>query len=283
MSPERPVGRDEHDVRVVEPERREIDEQVMPVGHGQGHFRDVGKRRQSRRAHRVQRMLDRSAVVRRERVKQRRADPLARGKIRRARTIRPRRRHRGREDAVVGLRKRRELVAGEAGKPGVCRLQHHEIGHARGHDGGAARVAHDEGGPLLTSRLNERMRVGAATGRQALPPLFGRGHAHAIDERPAGEMLGQAQKERFDVVDRIVPRKRVHGVLHRVGRETPGVLSLHVHRRERAFELHVDREVDDAVRLSVVVALRPAHLHETDPGLPVAIPAEGHQDPRYVE
>ena len=44
---ERLIGRDENLVRVVEPERRQIDEQMMPVRHRQ---RDLGRRRRTRPA-----------------------------------------------------------------------------------------------------------------------------------------------------------------------------------------------------------------------------------------
>ena len=47
--------------------------------------------------------------------------------------------------------------------------------------------------------------------------------------------------------DRSEPaRERVHGVLHRVGRHARASCRHHVDRREGAFELHVDRQIDSS-------------------------------------
>ncbi len=49
--------------------------------------------------------------------------------------------------------------------------------------------------------------------------------------------------ERLGRLDRALPRKRVHGVLHRVGRENLRVVAGGVRRAELALELHLDRQV----------------------------------------
>ena len=49
-------------------------------------------------------------------------------------------------------------------------------------------------------------------------------------------------------MERILPRQRVDGVLHRVGRQARRVVAVGVNRVERTFELHVERQIDDVVR-----------------------------------
>ena len=90
-------------------------------------------------------------------------------------------------------------------------------------------------------------------------------------------MLGEPQRERFHMRDRILPGRGIHGVLHRVGRQARGVVAIHVDGVERAFELHVDRQVDDLVR-----TVRPPHLHQADTRLAVAVPRQHRYVPRYV-
>ena len=65
--------------------------------------------------------------------------------------------------------------------------------------------------------------------------------------RLADEMIREPQRERLDMLDRILPRERVDRVLHRVGRQARRVVALDVDRLERALELHVERQVDDLV------------------------------------
>ena len=115
-------------VRVVEPERRQIDQQVMPVGQRQRDRGDVGAGRQRRLAHRVERVLHRAAVVRGEGLDQRAADRAARAEVGRAGRVRPRRGDRRRHDAILGVGQRRELVARKAGERRVRRLQHDQVG-----------------------------------------------------------------------------------------------------------------------------------------------------------
>ena len=85
----------------------------------------------------------------------------------------------------------------------------------------------------------------------------------------ARKCSASAERERLDVVDRILPRQRVDGVLHRVGREARPVVAVDVDRVERAFELDVDRQIDELVRIA-----GPPHLHQADPRLAVAIPGQ---------
>src|SRR5438093_12376781 len=97
------VGGDEYLVRIVQPERLQVDKQMMPVRHRQRDLLGVCTGRQRGLRHRVQRVLDRAALVHRKYLEQGRADPFANRKLGRARAIFPRRRDRRRENAIVGF------------------------------------------------------------------------------------------------------------------------------------------------------------------------------------
>src|SRR6185503_7410833 len=62
--PERLVGGHENLVGVVEPEGREIDEQVVAIGQRQGDFDHIRAGGERRFAHRIQLVLHRTALVR---------------------------------------------------------------------------------------------------------------------------------------------------------------------------------------------------------------------------
>ena len=68
-----------------------------------------------------------------------------------------------------------------------------------GDDLAAPRIAGDDRGPLLTARLHECMRVRPAVDRQSIPAVLDRADSHAGDVRRGDEMVGQAQRKRFDV------------------------------------------------------------------------------------
>ena len=61
-------------------------------------------------------------------------------------------------------------------------------------------------------------------------------------------MIREAAGERLDMVDRILPRQRVHRVLHRVGGDARRVVAVDIDRVERPLELDVDRQIDELVR-----------------------------------
>src|SRR5262245_5039488 len=110
------IGGDEHLVRVVEPERREIDEQMMAIRQRQRHLVYFVARIEDGRGHRMQRVLNRATVVRRERVEQPTADEGPRTELSCTPMILPAGRHGGRENAVLCFGKRRVSVSGKAGK-----------------------------------------------------------------------------------------------------------------------------------------------------------------------
>jgi hypothetical protein len=118
-----------------------------------------------------------------------------------------------------------------------------------------------------------------AAGRQTAPRLLEDADSHARDRRPGHEVIREPQRERLDVIDRILARQRVHGVLHRVGGEARPVVAVDVDGLERALELHVDRQVDELVRIA-----GSAHLHQPDARFAVAIPGQfGHRDHTNAE
>ena len=87
-------------------------------------------------------------------------------------------------------------------------------------------------------------------------------------------MLCEPETERLDVLDVILARERIHGVLHRVGRQTRSVVAVDVHRLERTLERHVEGEIDDLVRIPGA-----PHLHEPHARLAVAVPGQSRHDP----
>jgi len=58
------------------------------------------------------------------------------------------------------------------------------------------------------------------------------------------EVLDQAQREGFDLVDRTLLGQRVDGVAHRVGRQQSGVVPIDVGGLELALQRDVDAQVD---------------------------------------
>src|SRR5262245_7208437 len=106
--PERLVGRHEDLVRVVEPERPEIDQQVMAIRHRQRDVVDLGTRLEGRLGHCIQRMLHRTAVVGGKRIDERRANPIAGGKAGATGALAPGGGDGRRENALFRLRQRSE-------------------------------------------------------------------------------------------------------------------------------------------------------------------------------
>ena len=125
---------------------------------------------------------------------------------------------------------------------------------------------------VFASRVTTAVRLGArlrtrgvrlSAGGQAAPGLFDSADPDARDRRFGEKMIGEPERERLDMLDRILPRQRVDGVLHRVGREARPVVAVHVDGLERALELNLDRQVDQLVRIAGT-----PHLHEPDARLP---------------
>src|SRR6266568_8395744 len=70
-------GRYEHFVGIIQSERLQVDEQVMPVGHADREFRQIVARIERGRRHRVQRVLHRAARVSGKGLDEDRPDALA--------------------------------------------------------------------------------------------------------------------------------------------------------------------------------------------------------------
>ena len=157
--PVRPVVGVEDLVRVLEPERRQVDDEVVLVGHRQPHLCTLGQA--SSRASPIAYSVccsDRlwwpaNASSSAARAASQSASPgmaPARGDL-------------GREHAVGRLCQRRVAVAREAVELGVGRLEHHEAGDP-GRDQVASRLAIDDGDPLLARGLREGVVVSRVHG-----------------------------------------------------------------------------------------------------------------------
>ena len=104
--------------------------------------------------------------------------------------------------------------------------------------------------------------------RDVVPALLDRTHVSAHHVGLAEEVRREIQRERLYVIDRMVPRSGVHGVLHRVGRQARTVVTVDVDRVELAFHVNVDREIDDLVWIAGA-----PDLDEPNPRL--AVPVRG--------
>ena len=127
-----PVGGDEHLAVVLQPERREVDEEVVLVGRREPDLRDLGVRLEHRAAHRVERLLQGAAVGHGEGLEQDLADVVV-GLVPvdvRA-LVAPAGDERGGQDAVVGLGQRRVAVLEEALELRAGGLQDDEVLQAR--------------------------------------------------------------------------------------------------------------------------------------------------------
>ena len=158
------IGGDENLVRIVEPERRKIDEQMMPVRHRDGDLVDLKARAQRRVRHRIERVLHRRAVVHGEGLEHRCADALARREIGVGAAIGPRRGHRRGQDAIARFGQRRVLVA--------RKTVEREVRQAGRHADPVAALG-DHRRPLLIAALHECVRVRASPGRHPIPARLG--------------------------------------------------------------------------------------------------------------
>src|SRR5262249_10824048 len=127
---------------------------------------------------------------------------------------------------------------------------------------------------------HEGMWMGAAAGHESIPAGLECADARAGYARPGGKMIRERGRERLELLDRVASGKRIHGVLHRIGWKARGVDALHVHRIKGAFELDVDRQIDDRMRI-----LLAPDAQQPDARLAVPVPCELRHcyDPRYVE
>ena len=102
--------------------------------------------------------------------------------------------------------------------------------------------------------------------------MFSRGDADPGDRRFDDVMIREPQRELLHVIDRILPRQRVHDVLHRIGRMARGVVAVDVDLLERAFELDVDGEIDE-----LVLGGGALDLHQPHARFAVTVPAQRHK------
>ncbi len=158
--------------------------------------------------------------------------------------------------SVAGVGQRGVPITRKAGERGVGRLEHDKIRQSRC-DVDALRVAGHDGRPVLAARLREGVGMRATGSRDPFPAVLDRRDAHVRDGGLRREVFRQPFGERFDVGDRILTGQGIHRVLHRISGQTRTVVAAGVHDFERALELHVEREVDELVRITL-----PPHLHE---------------------
>ena len=127
--PVRPVVGVVDDLRVVQPERAQVLQEVVPVGQRQPDLGDPGVPLQHGLAHRVQGLLQGACWAAR-----RRSPPARPGRCRAAPKsagaagVPPAGGDRGGQDAVVGLGQRGVAVPREAGEARAGRLQQHQVG-----------------------------------------------------------------------------------------------------------------------------------------------------------
>jgi hypothetical protein len=138
----------EHLAAVIQPERTEVDQEVMLVRGRQPDFGDLLVGREHRRAHLPQALLECAAVYGRELFDQHPADAgVDRVPVGVRTEMTPASGQRRGQHPVVGLRQRRVPVAQESGELRSRRLEQDEIPHAR-----------QDPGPLLVPPARDRYR-----------------------------------------------------------------------------------------------------------------------------
>ena len=275
----RPYGRSaayQTSLGLSRPHLRHVDEEVVLVRHRQAHLGDLRVRLQHRLAHRVERLLQRQAVHRRERVEHDRADAgvgLVPVDVR-TDVAPPRGDDRG-HDPVRGLDQRGVLHLGEAVELAAGALEDRDVLQP-GDDRLVVAVLADDGGAHLGAALDERVVVlGALGGDDAVPEvllhlLARAGHPRVLVD----EVARHAQREVLDRADAAEAGQRVHRVLLGVGRDDGAVV---------AGGVGVGGEVADQLAgdvhiLDLVHRRRPVDVHQPDLGFAVLVGAQddGH-------
>ena len=163
------------------------------------------------------------------------------------------------ENPVVRFRQRGEFVLGIVLEAGSRRLQKQQILHARLHPR-LVRVGRDPHRWPRARRVREAVRMRRAVDFETITDAFpglDRNAAHLrvlFQEMPCqrhGEPLGLLAEQVF--------RQHVHGVLHRVGEDHPGVVARGVRRVEVAAQPHGHFEFLERVRRAIAQDLEHAH------------------------
>jgi hypothetical protein len=254
------VGGVEDLARVVEPERREVDEDVVVVRHREPDLRDLAALLEHVPTHVEQRRLQCRREPLGEGLEEQRAHVgVCRVVVDPRLAVTPPRGDLRRQDAFARLGERRVAVLRVALESGPGGLQHPKPLDA-GHHVPIVAVGDHHGGAHLLPAAHERVVVLGAPGHDPLPGVpLGRpaptGHAR---ER-AREVVGEAQQELLGRADPI-PGEREDGVLLRVGRHDVPVVALEMRGGEVPAELRRDAEVVDLVPVAAAGDLDDADL-----------------------
>ena len=93
-----------------------------------------------------------------------------------------------------------------------------------------------------------------------MPQVFRQIDACAHQARiPLEEALGQGEPEWFGSVDGLERRKRVDGILHRVGRQNGFVVAVRVDLVIMPLELDRDGEISEVVAIAMTADLNEPH------------------------
>jgi DNA-binding PucR family transcriptional regulator len=277
--PVRPVRGVEHLVRVLQPERGEVDDEVVPVGRRQSDLGDLRVRLQHRAAHLPQRLLQRERVHRREPLQQDPAHvgpglvpvhvPAATGGA----DVPPPGEQRRRQHPVVRLGQRGVLVGEEAGELRAGRLQQHEVAQP-GHHPRVGPVDGDDGRADLRPAPHPGVVVPAPVHLDPVP-------AELLDLDPGtldgpdvvDEVPAQREGVVLDFAQALLLGERVAGVLLGVGGKHARLVTVAVGGGEVAAQRRGDHDVADLVAVGVAVDPHDAVLR-----LPVLVVPEhdGH-------
>jgi hypothetical protein len=224
----------------------------MAVGHRHPHLARPRGRLEDRGGHRVQRLLQRAAVQRREPL-QRGAPRVGEGTVPPAvrdghGAVTPPRPHRRAQDPLLGLPQRRVGVDDEAGELRPRCLEHEQILDPRHHPLIVV-PTHRGRGPQLGALGLKAVGVRRAVGLDRGPPRPRDVDARACDRGELrDEVPAEPQRKLLDLPHPAVPGEREDRVLLGVGRHHVGVVPGLVDLFQVAGEGDRHREVPQTVR-----------------------------------
>ena len=134
-------------------------------------------------------------------------------------------------------------------------------------------IQYDERCPAVVTRLRERVRMRASIDSQLRPRLLDRADSHTFNRFLRNEMISECAGECLHALERPLAGEGVYRVLHGIGRDAQAIVA-GIHRVERSFELDVERQVDEAIRLEGVAARGPHDFDE--PHVRLAVPVPGN-------
>ncbi len=236
------VGGDEDFVGVFQAEGLEIDEDAVLVGHGECDSLDLRRCVESRRAHRVQRMLHGQALMQGKRFDQRRANRLACDvPVNFPICIEPVGFHHRGHDSVGGILERGIAIAKEAAKSRCSRLEQKQFVNARLHAQSGA-GAMDDGCPQLARPARKCVRMRSAIHGNAVERLLGESDGRRFDVGMIREEVTAERRGVFlDRFERMLLGECEGDIFHRIGRDDHAVVTAGVRAGEIARELDLDR------------------------------------------